>query len=179
MDFLVGARVRLRPAVDTDSERFGGILSHPEVARWWGDVDEPLSEQLREVLDPPEDTATFAIEAGGTAVGFIQFSEESTPKYRHAGIDIAVHPDWHGRGFGSDAIRTLARYLIRERGHHRLVIDPAASNEIAIRTYSRAGFRPVGVMRSYERGPDGNWHDGLLMDLLAEDLTAPPHRPQH
>jgi aminoglycoside 6'-N-acetyltransferase len=26
-------------------------------------------------------------------------------------------------------------------------------------------------MRAYERGPDGSWHDGLLMDLLAEDLV--------
>jgi len=26
-------------------------------------------------------------------------------------------------------------------------------------------------MRGYERGIDGTWHDGLLMDLLAEELT--------
>lgn len=32
------------------------------------------------------------------------------------------------------------------------------------------GFRPVGVMRRYERGADGDWHDGLLMDLLADEL---------
>jgi aminoglycoside 6'-N-acetyltransferase len=25
-------------------------------------------------------------------------------------------------------------------------------------------------MRNYERGPDGSWHDGLLMDMLAEEL---------
>jgi aminoglycoside 6'-N-acetyltransferase len=25
-------------------------------------------------------------------------------------------------------------------------------------------------MRSYERGPDGTWHDGLLMDLLKEEF---------
>ena len=29
----------------------------------------------------------------------------------------------------------------------------------------------VGVMRNYERGVDGTWHDGLLMDLLADELT--------
>jgi aminoglycoside 6'-N-acetyltransferase len=28
----------------------------------------------------------------------------------------------------------------------------------------------VGVMRAYERSADGGWHDGLLMDLLQEDL---------
>jgi aminoglycoside 6'-N-acetyltransferase len=29
------------------------------------------------------------------------------------------------------------------------------------------------VMRRYERGPDGTFHDGLLMDLLAEELGGP------
>jgi aminoglycoside 6'-N-acetyltransferase len=25
-------------------------------------------------------------------------------------------------------------------------------------------------MRNYERGPDGVWHDGLLMDMLREEF---------
>jgi aminoglycoside 6'-N-acetyltransferase len=65
----------------------------------------------------------------------------------------------------------MARYLIEQRGHHRLTIDPAADNAAAIRCYEKVGFRPVGVMRRYEQGPDGTWHDGLLMELLAEDLA--------
>jgi len=28
-------------------------------------------------------------------------------------------------------------------------------------------------MRSYEHSPDGTWHDGLLMDLLLEELRPP------
>ncbi|MEA5076072.1 MAG: GNAT family N-acetyltransferase, partial [Coriobacteriia bacterium] len=32
------------------------------------------------------------------------------------------------------------------------------------------GFRPVGVMRKYERDSAGEWSDGLLMDLLAEEF---------
>ncbi len=65
---------------------------------------------------------------------------------------------------------TLARYLIDERGHHRLTIDPAADNAAAIRAYEKVGFRRVGIMREYERGPDGTWHDGLLLDMLKEEL---------
>jgi len=72
---------------------------------------------------------------------------------------------------GADAVLTLSRYLIDERGHHRLVIDPAADNSAAIKCYAKAGFKPVGVMRRYEKGNDGSWHDGLLMELLAEDLV--------
>lgn len=54
------------------------------------------------------------------------------------------------------------------------MIGPAADNAAAIRCYGKVGFRPVGIMRSYERGPDGTWHDGLLMDLLAEEITEAP-----
>jgi aminoglycoside 6'-N-acetyltransferase len=52
------------------------------------------------------------------------------------------------------------------------VIDPAADNVAAIRTYEKAGFKRVGVMRRYERLPGGEWHDGLLMDLLADELNT-------
>ena len=31
---------------------------------------------------------------------------------------------------------------------------------------------PVGRMRDYELGGDGTWHDGLLMDLLADEFVA-------
>ena len=69
---------------------------------------------------------------------------------------------------------TLLRYLIDERGHHRVTIDPAVANARAIHVYERVGFRRVGVMRKYERSSaDGTWHDNLLMDLLAEDAARP------
>ncbi|MFD9889867.1 GNAT family N-acetyltransferase [Amycolatopsis sp. NPDC059027] len=170
---IIGDRVRLRPAGAADAVRFEEILSHPEVARWWADAEEPVAEQVKYLVDPEEDTSTFAIEFEGATVGVVLAFEKTDPQYRHAGIDIALHPDWQHRGLGADAIRTLALHLFTERGHHRLVIDPAAENEQAIRLYKSLGFRPVGTMRRYERGSDGTWHDGLLMDLLADDLAGP------
>lgn len=52
--------------------------------------------------------------------------------------------------------------------------DPAAANSRAIRCYTSVVFRPVGVMRQYERGGDGRFHDGLLMDLLRGGLRCAP-----
>jgi aminoglycoside 6'-N-acetyltransferase len=114
---------------------------------------------------------TYAIVFEDRVVGAIQWGEETEPDYRHANIDIYLDPAVHGRGLGTDAVRTLARHLIEDVGHHRIVIDPAADNAAAIASYAKVGFRPVGVMRLYERAPDGTWHDGLLMDLLADELT--------
>ena len=90
--------------------------------------------------------------------------------YRHAGIDLFLGAPYQDRGLGTDTVRTLARHLVHDRGHHRLTIDPVAHNARAIRAYEKAGFRPVGVMREYQREPDGTWSDGLLMDLLAREL---------
>ena len=67
----------------------------------------------------------------------------------------------------------VCRYLFDERGHHRITIDPAADNVHAIAAYEKVGFRKVGVMRRYERGPDGTFHDGVLLDLLPEELVEP------
>ena len=66
----------------------------------------------------------------------------------------------------------MAGHLIQDHGHHRLTIDPAAENARAIACYRRVGFRPVGVMRQYERvwWEDGRLRDGLLMELLAHEL---------
>jgi aminoglycoside 6'-N-acetyltransferase len=167
---LHGEQVTLRPVEPRDAERLAEILTHPEVARWWPGFD--LDRVRQEITgDADEDTVVFAVEADGQVIGLVQYAEEDDPMYRHAGIDVSLHPRWHGRGLGADAVRTLARHLFEDRGHHRLTIDPAAHNQRAIRSYLRVGFRPVGVLRRYERGADGTWHDGLLMDLLAEELT--------
>jgi aminoglycoside 6'-N-acetyltransferase len=166
---LSGEVVTLRPVQPRDAERLAEILTHPGVAEWWPGYD--LDKVEREITgDADEETVVFAVEADRQVIGLVQYAEEEDPMYRHAGIDVTLHPDWHGRGLGADAVRTLARHLFEDRGHHRVTIDPAAHNQRAIRSYLRVGFRPVGVMRRYERGPDGTWHDGLLMDLLPEEL---------
>lgn len=167
---LRGEVVLLRPTVTADAEPLTATLAHPSVAKWWGRYDRDRVE--RELIDPDDGTVPFAIEIDGQVIGLIQYWEEPEPDYRHAGIDIFLHPAWHGRGLGADAVRTIARFLFEEGGHHRITIDPAAHNERAIRAYRKVGFKPVGIMRRYERGPGGVWHDSLLMDLLQEELVG-------
>jgi aminoglycoside 6'-N-acetyltransferase len=166
---LQGRRAALRPATVEDVAELARIRATPEVYHRFGGEADLAAEVAADLAD--EDLHQYAIELDGRVVGLIQWAEEIDPQYRHASIDIYVDPAVHGQGLGTDAVRTLARHLIIDHGHHRLVIDPAADNAGAIACYARVGFRPVGVMRRYERGPDGDWHDGLLMDLLATELT--------
>jgi aminoglycoside 6'-N-acetyltransferase len=142
--------------------------SSPSAVERWA---EWTHQDIAELLDAEHPDGGWWIVIDGERIGFIQHYEETDPEYRHAGMDIFIVEAGQGRGAGTDAVRTLARFLIDELGHHRLIIDPAADNPGAIRCYEKVGFQPVGVMRAYERGPDGSFHDNLLMDLLADELA--------
>lgn len=162
---LHGERVVLRPVAQDDLDALVEVVQSEGVREWWGDASR---DDTREALR--SDGSSFAIEVGGELAGWLGVVEELTPSYRSAGMDIVLARPFQGAGLGPEALRLAARWLIGERGHHRLTIDPAAINERAIAAYASLGFKPVGIMRRYERGADGEWRDGLLMDLLADEL---------
>ena len=155
--------ITLSPTSEADGDALRTLHSTPEVARWWD-----LPDAAFPMHDEPESTR-FTIRHGGEIAGLVQYSEEHEPKYRCAGIDIFLGPGFHGRGIGTRVVRMVLDILIRERGHHRVTIDPAADNHAAIRCYEKAGFRRVGILRLAERDSDGDgWHDVLLMELVVD-----------
>jgi aminoglycoside 6'-N-acetyltransferase len=168
---LTGPRVTLRPGGPGDVPALRAILAEPSVARWWGTPDP--AEVITADLAGREGDLLLVIEAGGQIAGGIQYHEENEPRYRHAGIDIYLSGRCQGLGLGTEAVALLAGFLLHDRGHHRITIDPAAGNARAIACYRKAGFRPVGIMRQYEGSQDGSFHDGLLMDLLRGELVTP------
>jgi aminoglycoside 6'-N-acetyltransferase len=160
-----GERVTLRAIEEADLEPLAEIIREPGVARWWGEADEP--ERLRENLRMDGDA--WAIEVDGELAGWLGFTEETEPEYRSVGLDISLSGRFQGQGLGPDALRAAISWFATERGHHRFTIDPNAANEPAIRAYSAVGFRRIGIMRRAEL-VDGEWTDGLLMDLLIDEL---------
>lgn len=163
---LNGDSVSLVPVAAPHHARLRELHEHPAVAAVWGTPaphwpDDPSLHAYAIVSARPG--------SEGDVVGFIQWSEESDPQYRHAGIDVFVDPEHHRQGIGTEVVRLLVGHLVADRGHHRVVIDPAADNAAAIACYRKAGFREVGVLRAYERGDDGRFHDGLLMEFVDRD----------
>ncbi len=96
----------------------------------------------------------LVVEVDGAVAGGIEYSEETESMYRHAGMDCYLSLAAQDRGLGAEAVGMLARWLVAVRQHHRLTID-------------------CGIMRAYERGLDGTFHDALLMELLRSELSAP------
>ncbi len=159
--------VTLRPPASGEIAKLASALaSDPEAGPWWGDD----ANTIMEWFDDP-DYHVLVIDVDDRAAGVIAFEEQLDPSYHAASIDIGLLAGNVGRGVGTSALKVLAGWLVGERGHHRLTIDPATTNQRAIHVYEKVGFRPIGVARNYELGPDGVWHDNLLMDMLAEELA--------
>jgi aminoglycoside 6'-N-acetyltransferase len=149
---LTSAELELRPFEEADAQAIEALLAEPEVRRWWADEDYDRDNG-------------WVVEANGEFAGWVQYEEETYEWYPSVALDISLTTALHGRGYGRRALR-LAIEHFAALGHHRFTIDPDIRNERAIRTYAAVGFKPVGVMRAYERNPDGGWNDALLMDLI-------------
>jgi aminoglycoside 6'-N-acetyltransferase len=161
---LEGPRVRLVPVAPEHHGRLGELRLEPEVRRWWQDPEDDW------LADEP-DTFKSTVLLDGAVIGYAQWYEHPEPMYRHAGVDLFLDPAFHGQGLGTEVVRVVCAHLIDKRCFHRLVIDPEVENEVAIACYRKVGFRPVGVMRRYQRDRFGVWKDGLLLDLLADELV--------
>nr|THJ70102.1 GNAT family N-acetyltransferase [Rhodococcus qingshengii] len=157
--------MHLSPVAPDHHARLRAIHLHPDVVHWWQNPDDDWPAA------PEAGTTRYSIFHGDHLIGFIQWYEaEDNPDFRHAGLDLFLDPDFHGRGFGRESIRVLCAHLIDDLAFHRLVIDPEVDNSVAIACYRSVGFKDVGVMREYSRDRHGVWKDGLLMDLLAREF---------
>lgn len=163
---LRGESVVLRPLDPGDLDTLRRIRASEAVVRWWGRPEEDF---------PPDDgDPRFAVVIDGAVAGMIQYYEEPDPDARHADVDVFLDAEHHGRGYGTDAMRTIVRHLVEERGHHRVTLATDPANAAAIRCYEKVGFRTVGITRA--SGWDDvaeQWVDELLMDFVSLP-GAPP-----
>jgi aminoglycoside 6'-N-acetyltransferase len=158
-------------------------LSDPRVLEFYGGRDRPLDEdaaraRYRENTGDDAVTTGCIIEVDGRPIGYIQYYPwRAYPEDAEAiglrdpdafGIDLFIgEPDLWGRGIGTRTIDLLALNLFDERDATQLTLDPLTTNARAIRSYEKAGFRKVRVVR------DTEMHEGQYRDLWLMVRTRP------
>lgn len=165
---LHGKHVALRQLREEEVPRVVALLEDESVREFWGTLDEA---RFRAEMLEAGYGVNYAVWLGDTLVGLVYFEEEKHPDYFRVEVDIFMGAEFQNRGLGTDALRTVARYLFEERGHHAIDISPAAHNERAIAAYKKVGFKPQGLSRMAERIDGGPWHDSLRMDMLRDELV--------
>ena len=76
-------------------------------------------------------------------VGHINY-HKVYPDYTHIELDIWMKDkESCGRGYGSDAIKTLCDYLFQKFGIKEFIMRPSSQNQRAISAYQKAGFQYI------------------------------------
>ena len=86
------------------------------------------------------------------------------------GIGIGERDAW-GKGYGTDAVRVMLRYVFTELNLRRVTLGVFAYNPRAIRAYEKAGFKQEGRLRQYLLR-DSQRHDILIMGALGEEWLS-------
>ena len=116
----------------------------------------PRSRHRFEEIFEEEGIEQLLFEVDGDIVAYAECSYEVTgsdnwinPRYfekrdlRPLFVDeLAVHPDWHGRGVGSFVLEQL-QHLARVHGLNTLVLEVAENNERALDWYRRRAFKKL------------------------------------
>lgn len=165
--------IELRRARPEDADFLVELYTHEEVEPFLAAVRpkdrEAVVAEIERSLAEPGHYGVFVVEVDGRAAGTMAF-EVANRRSRIANVGgLAVHPDFRGRRLADEAARLFQRQLIVDLGYHRLQLEIYGFNERAIRHAERAGFVREGMRRkAYWR--HGEWVDGVLFGLVAEDL---------
>lgn len=141
---------------------------------WYGDlVGEPLPTYERFLKDfpnyyfdgsQPEKGRSFVIMVGRRAIGEINYNEIDRDN-NTVDIDISIADDSDKiRGYGSDALKALARYLFQKMDIEVCRIETILKNTRAIRAYEKAGFKKKATIE---------W---LHMELIKEQFEVQPNK---
>ena len=170
---IQGQKTKLRAIEREDLPIFVRWFNDPEVRQYLA-MYMPMSmaeeEKWFERQLEDQDGRVFAIETeDGAHIGNIGLHSIDW-KNRCAELGIAIgEKEYWGKGYGSDAIRTLLGFAFGEMNLHRVCLTAYAHNERAVRCYEKCGFRREGRLRE-ARFSDGQYHDDLIMGILRKEF---------
>lgn len=172
---LQGSAVELREVRASDDEAVFAYASDPRMTRYliWDthtDIETTrafLAECIAAAMAPDRVKYSLAAEIEGKLVGMAALRVSST-QHQRGEIGYGLHPDWWGRGLGTDLARTLLTFGFRELGLHRIEATADPRNTASQRVLEKAGMRREGLIREHML-IRGRWRDSLSYAILETD----------
>jgi RimJ/RimL family protein N-acetyltransferase len=169
--------VTLRHADEADLRFISGLAADPAVEPFLmpGAAE---SGRLQELLHQAP-LGLFVIEVGDGEPAGVLALEVVSERSRICQLSrLMVDPGKRGVGIATEAVRQASRLALMDLGLHRLQAEVYGDNASSTRLFERVGFTPEGVRRqAYWRR--GQWLDGVLYGLLADDLPREGYGAAH
>ncbi|HEY0937020.1 MAG TPA: GNAT family N-acetyltransferase [Trebonia sp.] len=109
--------------------------------------------------------------ASGQVVGSIGLFHADW-EVRSAELGYGVRADQRGRGYATEALSAVTRWVLAEGGIQRAWLTANTDNVASVRVAEKAGFRREGTLRRAGREADG-LHDLAVFALLDDERYRP------
>ena len=156
---------RIRPAVEADVPLILALIRElAEYERMAGEVTATEADLRQALFGPAPSVEAVIAVVDDRPAGFALFFHNFSTFTGKRGLyleDLFVRPEHRRRGIGRHLLRHLAR-IARERGCHRFEWSVLDWNELAIRSYRRAGAVPMDDWKVYRL-------TGAALDRLADE----------
>jgi RimJ/RimL family protein N-acetyltransferase len=174
-DMVLGVLVKLRPMEPSDAVALWRWNHDPDVMRWMSDgYAQALTHVQQRLAERPRNAygdVLYGVESrtDGNLIGLVRL-DGAEPETGCAELTIYLgEKDYQGRGYGTDAVRTICRYGFDKMRLHKVTLTVVAENHAAEHVYRKVGFVEEGRLREVFRR-DGRWYDMFTMGLLEGEL---------
>jgi aminoglycoside 6'-N-acetyltransferase len=171
-----GERVGLRPVIQSDIVVLDSWTNDVAVNSSYNMFGlEPMHGhgsgfQARGLLDDSQGTLMIVTLAGEIVGGMSYHEVRYGPNIGSRAYNIGLHitPDQRGKGYGSEAQRLLAGYLLQTFPIARVEAETDITNLPEQRALEKAGFTREGVLRKAQWRA-GDWHDLVVYSRVRGD----------
>ncbi|GIG55719.1 N-acetyltransferase [Longispora fulva] len=170
---LTGRAVTLREFRANDTPAAYQVVGDDRVTLWLS-FDSRSPEATQDMIDgavararnEPRDEYYLAVINGDDQL--IGFARLGLSGVKAAKLGYAIHADHWGRGYATDAARTMIAFGFDHLGLRRISAAIGPDNDSSIRVAERLGFTFEGTLRDHVF-TNGAWRDSRLYSILATD----------
>jgi len=181
-------RVMLRTVEKRDLPFLLSLWNDPQVMRYAGakqgkrwdqsDIEDWYQRYLKRVRPNRSEEVQLIIELrDGTPIGESgcgvrkkcwSCKDYSPPLGKLVGMtDVKLAPKYWGKGYGTEAMREVVRYLFTNTPLEVILVPPHRENIAAMRVYEKSGFRKTkGIY----------WFDHFIMEITRENFLSQQKR---
>ena len=173
--FWTGNRVRLRAVEPDDWTAFARFAD--EDGTRGGLVDLPRSAESyrawakqQAVAECEDDRFRLAVEATATGelVGTVG-SHRTGPRSGWFEVDITIRSSHRRKGYATEAVMLLLRFMFAERRYHKCLAAVLAHNQASLALFRGLGFTEEGRLRQHVFFA-GRHHDLVMTGMLANEF---------
>ena len=176
MLYIPSARLNYRSLKHTDWPFFKALNQNRDVMHFISDArtDEEIRiHSFEERLQPwhkgSEHWLCLVISQKDTGIpigvtGFIERNEGVVE------TGFILSAEFHGKGFGSESLKDIARFAFETQGYRKLTATVTAGNEASRGTLLKVGFSHEGTLRQ-NYFLHGRWQDDWIFGLLREEFS--------